>query len=175
MDHLIRQFPGWEISDAATILAWMATETTELRSVRKNANELMKLLGTEVANGLAVALSNAGLPLVVGSLAQPTGIDFGDVETQRMLDILGQNPAFAPHVVALKALGQDTRTRWARSYPDLPLPTVEQVTAAIVLAKTNDAKSLVREWRNSVLLPAVDTAINEGKTIIQIKEVIAAL
>lgn len=175
MENLIRQFEGWENSDAAAIREWMAEQTTVLRTNRQNGNQLMKLLGTEVANGLAGALESAGLKLVVYSLATPDGIDFGDPETQRMLDVLGQNPAFAPVIGVLKGLGQDTRTRWARTYGDVDLPTVEQVAEAVELAKANDAKLLVREWRNSVLLPAVDTAINEGKTVEQIKEVIANL
>ena len=75
----------------------------------------------------------------------------------------------------LKSIGQDTRTRWARFYGDADLPTAEQVADAIELAKANDAKLLVRAWRDTVLLPAVDTAINESKTIVQVQEVIAAL
>jgi len=175
MDHLIRQFEGWEDSDAAVIREWMAEQTTELRSVRKNANELMILLGTKVANGLTSALNAAGLPLIPMALATPDGIDFGHPETQSALDELGAIPQFAPFVSTLKAIGQDTRTRWARFYGDADLPTVEQIAEAVALAKSNDAKLLVREWRNTVLLPAVDTAINEGQTVEQIQEVIANL
>lgn len=175
MDRLIRQYEGWEDADATDILAWMAVETTELVTARRNANELMILLGTVTANQLAAALEAAGLKLVVYSLATPTGINFGDPETQQMLDTLAaQIPAFAEHAATLKAIGKDTRTRWARTYGDDPLPTVEDVAAAVDLAKLNDAKATVRQWRDSVLLPLVDAAINEGKSVAEIKAEIAA-
>lgn len=175
MENLIRQFEDWEEASPESILAWMSETTTELRSVRKNANELMILLGTKVANGLTSALNAAGLPLIPMALATPDGIDFGHPETQSALDELGKIDQFKPFVATLKAIGQDIRTRWARTYGDVDLPTVEQVEEAVELAKVNDAKMLVREWRNTVLLQAVDTAINEGQTVDQIKEVIAKL
>lgn len=163
MDRLIRQYDGWEDATAADLLAWMATETTEPKSFRQNGSQLMKLLKTEVACALAEALESAGMKLVVAQIATPDGIDFGDDETQRMLTKLGESSeAFAPYVGALKALGQDTRTRWARAYGDEPLPQ----EAAVALARQ---QMLCTDWRDATLLPLVNAAINSGKTVDEIK------
>ena len=174
MEFLLRQNENWKTATPAELLTWLTTETIELKSNRLNANDLMKLLGTETANNLAGVLEATGLKLVVYSLATKDGIDFGDPETQRMLDVLSQNPAFAPVVDMLKAFGQDRRTRWAR-FSKADLPTEQEIVNVLTLAKSNDAKAVLVRWRNDILMPIVDAAINEGRTIDKIKSEIALL
>ena len=157
---IIRDIPAWESKTAAECREYLGVTTTVLRTNLQNANDLMLLLGVQVASGLASALSQAGLSLVVASLASSNGIDFGHQTTQDMLDALGENQAFAPYVAALKSLGQDTRTRWARlSEEDLPDADAfdEAYAAAELFTRKQAATASLREW-----VAAAEAQINAG-------------
>lgn len=169
MDRLIRQYDGWEDASAADLLAWMAEETTELVANQLKANQLRTLpeIGDAAVSALCNALEAAGKKDVVMTLCAGDGLNFGLPLLHERLDQLGQAlEAFAPYVGALKALGQDTRTRWARVYGDEPLPD----ESAVALARQ---QMLSTDWRDSTLLPLVDSAINAGKSVEQIKAEIA--
>ena len=177
MEPLIRQYDGWQDAAPADILAWFQESITTARSNRLNANDLFKLLTTEVTCALAGALDSAGLGLVNLSIASSAGIDFGDDEMQRMLAALAVgNPAFQPYADTLMGLGKTTATRWERNAgPGNPEPpTVEQIAETVAAMKVIDAKALVRAWRDEVLLPLVDSLTNEGKTIEEIKALIVS-
>lgn len=172
LDTLIPTIPDWETLTAEEILTWISEETTELRTNYKNANGLMKLLSTELACALSDALEAAGLKLVVYSLATEQGINFGDDETQRMLTALAADPAFAPHAETLKAIGKYTASRWVKHNGPGDIPSLEQVTERLAMCKLEKMKRENAAWKNDVLDPLVRNAINEGKTLTEIKTLI---
>lgn len=175
LDTIIRDFEGWETANPEDILAWLSEEVTTSKTSRYNARQLMKLLTTEVACALSNALKEAGMELVIYQLASESGIDFGDEETQRMLTIIGQqNQSFAPFVETLKNLGTYTATRWNRHCGG-ELPTLEQIQERVNIQKIEDVKKVSRAWFNDVLQPLVINAINNGKTIEEIKALIAGI
>lgn len=171
MDQLIKQFDNWESAEPEAILAWMSEDVTELNSNYQDANDLMKLFGVEVINQLCEALETRGLKLV--TMALVNGIDFGSPAIQDMLDDLADIQDFSPYISilsTLKSLGQVTNTRWVREYGDTALPTADEIRAGVILLKSNQAKEIVIDWRNTILLPLVDSKINEGKSIAEIKQ-----
>lgn len=162
---LIRSIPGFAEKTPQECLEYFSEAPTTLKTAMYNGNDLMKLEAfgdnsVTVANVLASALQSAGYVLIVGQLTTEAGIDFGDEKTQAMLTTLGQNKAFAPYVDSLKALGQDTRTRWARlSDEDLPdADAFETAYAAAELFERKQAASAsLREW-----VAAAEAQINAG-------------
>lgn len=130
LPSLIRSVPDFAKKTPAECRTYFAESFVTLRTARQNGNDIMKLLGVVPANMLAAALQTQGLVLVVGQLATEDGIDFGDTVTQGMLDTLGENETFAPYVSRLKALGQDTRTRWERAGGTGEIPSVEAIASA---------------------------------------------
>ena len=157
---IIRSIPDFADKTPAECREYLGAETTVLKTARQNGNDIMKLLGVVPANTLASALQSQGLILVVNQLATEHGIDFGDQVTQNMLDTLGQNQSFAPYVDSLKALGQDTRTRWARlsddDLPDLAEFETAHADALLVEQKTAASEALRQ------LLTAINDRINDG-------------
>ena len=157
---IIRSIPDFATKTPAECREYLATETTVLKTARQNGNDIMKLLGVVPANTLASALQSQGLILAVNQLATEYGIDFGDQVTQNMLDTLGQNQSFAPYVAGLKALGQDTRTRWARLTDD-DLPDLAEFetahSAALLVEQKTAASEALRQ-----LLTAINDRINDG-------------
>ena len=163
---LIRSIPGFAEKTPQECLEYFSEAQTTLKTARYNGNDLMKLEAfgdnsVTVANVLASALQSAGYVLIVGQLTTEAGIDFGDEKTQAMLTTLGQNQAFAPYVDSLKALGQDTRTRWAREgitddLPDLAEFEEAHADALLVQQKTDAAEAL------RTLTQAINDRINAG-------------
>lgn len=158
---LIRSIPDFATKSAAECREYFSEAPTTLKTARFNANDLMILLGVQVANGLAAALEAAGLKLVVASLATSNGIDFGHETTQAMLTTLGQNQAFAPYVNSLKALGQDTRARWAREGITDDLPDLAEFEtaheAALLVQQKTDAQAAL-----NTLVQSINDRINAG-------------
>lgn len=169
MESLIRQLDNWQNATSNEILAWFSEELTTSVSNRLNANDLFKLLGTEVACGLATALDAAGLGLVNLSVASPSGIDFGDDETQRMLATLAvANPAFAPYAATLQGLGKVTKSRWHRTYGDnQALPTVQAITEAV------SGMKLLNKCEQAIAI--FSSPNRQGKTFAQLKQEVGAL
>lgn len=157
---IVRSVPDFSAKTPAECREYLGAETTALKTARYNANDLMILLGVQVANGLAAALEAAGLKLVVASLATSNGIDFGHETTQSMLTALGQNQAFAPYVATLKALGQDTSTRWARLTDD-DLPDLSEFESAHADALLVEQKTAASEALRE-LLTTINDRINDG-------------
>lgn len=157
---LIRSIPDFSAKTPAECREYLGTGTTVLKTARQNGNDIMKLLGVVPANTLAAALQSQGLILVVNQLATEHGIDFGDQVTQNMLDTLGQNQAFAPYVAGLKALGQDTRTRWARLTDD-DLPDLSEFESAHADALLVEQKTAASEALRE-LLTTINDRINAG-------------
>lgn len=174
LDTLIREYAGWQTAEPADIQTWLNEEITTIQTNYQNGKQLMKLLTTEVANALCNALEAAGLKLVVYSLASETGLNFGDEETQRMLDALGAgDPTFAPYVAGLKALGLYTATRWVRHSGPGEVPTLEQIAERVTIQNGEDLKRENRAWFTSVLEPLVVSTINNGATLAELKTAIA--
>ena len=157
---IIRSIPDFADKTPTECREYLGTATTVLKTARYNANDLMILLGVQVANGLAAALETSGLKLVVASLATSNGIDFGHETTQSMLTALGQNQAFAPYVATLKAIGQDTRTRWTRLTDD-DLPDVAEFETAHADALLVEQKTAAGEALRQ-LLTTINDRINAG-------------
>jgi hypothetical protein len=173
LDTLIPTIPDWEILTAEEILAWISEEVTELRSNRKNGAWLLDNLKTDVTCGLANVLKTNGLEFVNQNLATEQGLDFGNPEMQRMLEILKQqNPLFAEHADVLIALGKVTYSRWVKHNGPGDIPSLEQVTERLSLCKLEKMKRENAAWKNDVLDPLVRNAINEGKTLTEIKTLI---
>lgn len=166
LPSLIRSIPEFSAKTAAECRAYYAEAPTTLKTARYNGNDLMKLAAfgdnsVAVANALAAALQSAGYVLIVGQLTTESGIDFGDEKTQAMLTTLGQNQAFAPYVDSLKALGQDTRTRWAREGIVDDLPDLAEFEEAHVAALLVEQKTAASEALRQ-LLATINTRINDG-------------
>jgi hypothetical protein len=161
LPSLIRSVPDFATKTAAECRAYFAEAPVTLKTARYNANDLMVLLTPQVACALANGLQSAGMGLVAQSLATTNGIDFGHETTQAMLTTLGQNPAFAPYVAELKALGKDTRTRWAREGLTEDLPGLAEFETAheeaLLVQQKLDAQSAKLD-----LIAAIDQRINDG-------------
>lgn len=178
MEHLIRQYNGWETAQASDILAWMSEEITIPNpNARRNGSQLQLLIGIDAANSFAAVLTPTN-PLMIGSLNSPEGIDFSlQPVRDKIIQLSDAVPQFKTICDQLLALGTLTYTRWSQnSGPGqlLELPTVEEISTTIENMKIIDAKTLVRQWRDEVLLPLVDENINAGKTVEEIKALISA-
>lgn len=157
---IIRTIPDFATLTPTQCLEYLSSETTVLKTVRYNSNDMMKLLGVDLANSLASKLQELGYPLVVGQLCTERGIDFGDAVTQAMFDQLSSVVEFASYVATLKALGQDTRTRWARLSADT-LPDVAEFETAHAEALLVEQKLAAGESL-ATLMQAINDRINAG-------------
>lgn len=160
---LIRQIPEFSAKTPEECREYFAEAPVTLKTARYNGNDLMKLEAfgnnsVTVANALASALQSAGYVLIVGQLTTESGIDFGDEKTQAMLTTLGQNQTFAPYVALLKALGQDTRTRWSRAGGSGELPSVEEIAAAKTLIALQSAWATAMNEQFTALVASGDSS-----------------
>lgn len=181
MEFLIRQIENWQAKTPAEILAYFQESVSTNNERDYKASDLDTLLGPDnceiVCSSLRVAAATYARFEAAWAALPITGIELYSDGRQDGIRLLAQVAGWPDALRdAVLALGRTTATRWERNAgPDAgELPTVEQIAETVVAMKAIDAKALVRQWRDEVLLPLVDAATNEGKTVEEIKALIVA-
>lgn len=136
MEALLRQYSNWQTDSPHIILEWMSeNDTRTVNEYRMNANDLQRELGPTAANALATAIAPT-MPLAIASLSLDAGLNFADPHTIDTLDALASAyPQFSSVVSTILGWVRQTKTRWAWTYGDMPLPSeaeIESVRSSMV-------------------------------------------
>lgn len=193
MEPLIRQMPTWQTATNAEIKAFFQEATSTSITTRWTYGEAVDTIyarlvaagdadaGTKsqsIVGRLAKAMRAAAptdelMDVLYASFRTSPGIRLDTAERQAMLDTFAAAGAWpAATLTQLKALGARLSTRWNEfNLPNsnVPLPTLAEIGAAVTAMKLIDQKLSASIWVRESYLPAIDAAINAGKTIAQIE------
>lgn len=195
MEPLIRQMPTWETATNAEIRAFFQEQTSTPISTKWTVGEAIdriyaRLVAAGETTADATTKSQAMVKRLVKALRDSTatdelmdvlfrafattpGIRLDTAERQAMLDTFSAAAAWPNVTLAqLKALGVKLSTRWVEfNLPatNVPLPTLAEIGAAVTAMKLFDQKMAASLWVRESYLPAIDAAINAGKTAAQIE------
>lgn len=151
---------------AAELRTWLGQdEALSFRTELWTYAGVADRFGEAAAEGLGAAMQAAGLHTAVIAYAA-RGFDLSLDKTRANLSaIAAAVPDLAAVCAALMAIGRPTKVRW--EYFGLgALPTVEQLTAA-------KAALQVEQWAAALINETILPAVAEGKTVAQIKALVA--
>lgn len=172
MQSIIQQVDGWdELTPGAIRSALLEIVETRI-AARAGLNDTawatgargLRDFGVEAWSTLRGTLSAMGMSAVVDQLNY--GMDFGDPQTQAMLDQLGQlapEQFTAERVATLKAWGVTRETRWANLGGEGDVPSEEEIGAAVlVINATTYGETLAQRVGAAIRLAAAADGATEA-------------